>query len=143
MQSWLKDNLFVTGVYPSPMRTGGHTHAVFKGKRNKEYAWFGILASTPLLSSSPSKVAKKLWDAVQHGDAELTIGLPSKLALVVQVLLPNLTAEAMRLIGRVLTEETHYNEINENTTDAAIAGENLTGVVPFILNRLTPKDLCP
>ena len=138
-----KDNIFVTGIYPSPMRTGGHTHASFKGKENAEYAWFGAFANTPFLSVSPHVVAKKLWDAICHGDSEVTIGFPARMMIIAQAVLPNLTAEAMRLSARLLPAGRSISSQEDNENTDAIPGEDLSGVVPSILNRLVPKDMRP
>ena len=36
----LRDNIYVTGIYPPTIRTGGHRHAWFKGNQQAEYSWF-------------------------------------------------------------------------------------------------------
>ncbi len=88
------------------MRTGGHTHAWYKGKRTDEYAWFGALANFPLLSTSAHTVAKQLWDAVRNGDPELVVGWPSKVLLAFQSMFPTLVAEGTALANRGLPDGT-------------------------------------
>ena len=72
-----RDNILVTGIYPHTMRTGGHTHAEFKGQREAEYTWFALSDSLPLVSTSAEHVARTLWRAVCDGDAEVVVGWPA------------------------------------------------------------------
>ena len=37
-----KEGVYVTTVCPGLMRTGSHVHALFKGKRREELAWFAF-----------------------------------------------------------------------------------------------------
>ena len=84
------------------MRTGGHTHAEFKGKREAEYTWFALSDSLPLVSTSAEHVARSLWRAVCDGDAEVVVGWPARVAVVLQNLFPNEMAEVMMLVNRLL-----------------------------------------
>jgi short-subunit dehydrogenase len=63
----------VTTVCPGLMRTGGETHAHFRGQVEKEKAWFQTSARTPLLAASATYVAEQIFAAVDAGRAELTI----------------------------------------------------------------------
>src|SRR5205823_6261490 len=47
-----RDNILVTTVCPGLMRTGSPRHAWFKGRHRREYAWFVISDSLPVLSIS-------------------------------------------------------------------------------------------
>ena len=63
----------VTTVCPGLMRTGGEAHAHFVGQVAKEQAWFQTSARTPLLSANVHHAADKIFNAVDHGRAEITI----------------------------------------------------------------------
>ncbi len=130
-----KDGIFVTGVYPKPMRTGGHTHVLVRGNKTKEYGMFGLLANTPLVSSSPHSVARAVLEAVKNGDPELVIGWSTKCFLAAQSLLPTLFAEATALGTRLLPEDPGDG--------SASRGEDLKGVVPRALNALVPTETRP
>ena len=123
-----KSNILVTGIYPGTIRTGGHSHATFKGNRNAEFTWFALSDTVPVISTSADYAARKLWDAVLHGDPEAVIGWNARLAVVFHNLFPELTVEMMGLVNRLLpgTTETHGE---------AIRGENLTGKIPDMLNK--------
>ena len=63
----------VTTVCPGLMRTGGEAHAHFHGQIAKEKAWFQTSARTPILSAGVDRAAREIFQAVQHGRAEITI----------------------------------------------------------------------
>ena len=63
----------VTTVCPGLMRTGGETHAHFRGQVDKEKLWFQTSAQTPLISANVHSAANKIFNAVDNGRAEITI----------------------------------------------------------------------
>src|SRR5450759_4776995 len=44
------DGVTVTTIVPGLMRTGSHINAYFKGKQEREYTWFALGASLPVIS---------------------------------------------------------------------------------------------
>jgi len=70
----LRDNVFVTGIYPSTMRTGGHRHAWFKGNQEAEYSWFSLGDVLPGVATSAEKAARVAIRAIQGGDPEVMKG---------------------------------------------------------------------
>ena len=131
-----RDNILVTGIYPSTMRTGGHTHAWFKGNREAEYTWFALSDTIPGLSVSADSVARRLWKAVCDGEADVVIGLPARLAVTIQGLFPNELAEVLTLVDRLLPGPTGADA-------RAVQGEDLRGIVPDLLNRAIPAGTRP
>jgi NAD(P)-dependent dehydrogenase (short-subunit alcohol dehydrogenase family) len=63
----------VTTVCPGLMRTGGEAHAHFVGQVDKEKLWFQTAARTPLISANVHNAAKRIFNAVNSGRAEITI----------------------------------------------------------------------
>jgi NAD(P)-dependent dehydrogenase (short-subunit alcohol dehydrogenase family) len=92
----------VTTVSPGLMRTGSPRRASMKGQHEAEYAWFAISDSLPGLSTSAEKAAREIVDACRHGDPELTITLPAKLAMMVNHVAPTAVANAMMLANQFL-----------------------------------------
>ncbi|HVT06769.1 MAG TPA: SDR family oxidoreductase [Polyangia bacterium] len=92
----------VTTVVPGLMRTRGEAHAMFKGKRALERAWFSIAAETPGLSMSARRAARRIVEAVERGQAEIVIGLPAKMLRLAKDLLPNPTLAALSAADRAL-----------------------------------------
>ncbi len=97
-----KDNVDVTTVCPGLMRTGSPVNALFKGKNELEYAWFSISDALPVTSVSAETAAKKIIEACRKGQAELIISPQAILAAKVNALFPELTAEVLGLVNRIL-----------------------------------------
>ena len=98
--------ILVTTVCPGLMRTGSPFNAWFKGRHRAEFAWFAIADSLPLLSIDGRRAASQIVNAMRHGDAELIVSWPARVAVVTEALAPNLLARAMTLINRVLPAPT-------------------------------------
>ncbi len=132
-----RDNIRVTGLYPATIRTGGQTHASFKGDHGAEYTWFSLSDTLPVLSSSAEHSATKFLDGVCDGEAEVLVGWPTYAAIVFQSLLPNETAELSATVNQYLLPAPigHPN--------AAVRGEDLAGKVPSFLNRMVPPSARP
>jgi NAD(P)-dependent dehydrogenase (short-subunit alcohol dehydrogenase family) len=96
----------VTTVAPGLMRTGSPINAKMKGRHDSEFAWFAIADALPGLSISAERAAMKVVEACRHGDPELTIGLPAKMATVAAALAPGLVAEMMSVVTRILPQPT-------------------------------------
>lgn len=99
-----KHNVFVTTVCPGLMRTGSPRNAVFTGQAEKEYAWFTISDSLPVVSIGARRAARQIIDATVHGDPEIHLGLAAKLGSVVQGCAPGATAEILSLVDRLLPD---------------------------------------
>ena len=95
-------NISVTTVAPGLLRTGSHKNAFFKGQYRKEFAWFSLGASSPLVSMDADRAACQILDAVRNRRPELTITFAARLAAIAQALLPNVTADLMKLAARLL-----------------------------------------
>lgn len=63
----------VTTVCPGLMRTGGENHAQFVGDADAEKKWFDFAAKTPGVATTAEHAANRIYAAVQHGRAEITI----------------------------------------------------------------------
>ncbi|WP_165230501.1 SDR family NAD(P)-dependent oxidoreductase [Aquisphaera insulae] len=98
----LKDGIHVTTVLPGLMRTGSPRNAEFKGQHRAEYAIFSISDSIPGLSISAEAAARSVVNALEHGDPEVIITLPAKLAVLFHGPFPGLTADLMGLLNRLL-----------------------------------------
>ena len=97
-----KDNVRVTTVYPGLMRIGSHVNATFKGQNKKEFALFSLGDATPLTSINADRAARQIVEAARRGDAELVISAQAKLAVKMNALFPELTADAVALVNQLL-----------------------------------------
>ncbi len=100
------DNIVVTTVCPGLMRTGSPVNAMFKGRRPQEYAWFAISDSLPFASIDARRAARQIISACRYGDAELVITVQAKLAILARNLVPELFADTMTIMNRLLPQST-------------------------------------
>jgi NAD(P)-dependent dehydrogenase (short-subunit alcohol dehydrogenase family) len=96
------EGILVTTVCPGLMRTGSPRNATFKGQHRKEYAWFSIGDSLPLVSMNADRAAAQILKACQRGDAEIVLTPLGNVAVGFQALAPNLMAELTTLMQRLL-----------------------------------------
>jgi short-subunit dehydrogenase len=99
-----KFGVHVLTVAPGLMRTGSHLNAEFKGKHEKEYGWFALSGTNPLLSVSAERAARQIVAATRRNQAELIVGLPAKILAQVHGIAPGITAEAMAEVNKLLPD---------------------------------------
>lgn len=97
-----RSNIRVTTVCPGLMRTGSPAGAFFKGQHEKEYAWFKISDSLPLLSISSHRAARKIVDACVKGRAELILTPVASIAARVHGAWPELTTALLTIANALL-----------------------------------------
>jgi short-subunit dehydrogenase len=130
-----KDGILVTGIYPSTMRTGGHSHAWIKGEAGAEYTMFALSDTIPGVSTSAEHVARSLWRAVRDGDPEVNVGWQANLRAPIDALFPNWSAETLALLGAALPRA--------SGPMPAVRGEEVPGRVAGWLTRQVPSPARP
>ena len=70
----------VTTVVPGLMRTGSHLHARFGGRPEREYTWFSLAASLPLVSMDAERAARRIVAAIRARRSELILTPLAQLA---------------------------------------------------------------
>jgi short-subunit dehydrogenase len=108
-----KHNIYVTTVYPGLMRTGSPRNANFKGQHRKEYTWFALSDSAPLVTISAARAARKIVNACCDGRASLTITPAAKLASLAHALAPDAVIGALAVANRFLPGPGGVSEINK------------------------------
>jgi short-subunit dehydrogenase len=97
-----KDGIAVTTVCPGLIRTGVVDHAIMKGQHRKEFAWFSVSDSLPVLSASAEQVARKTIAALKRGDAEVIVPFPTWLSAKFYALFPGLTSNLLSFANWLL-----------------------------------------
>lgn len=97
-----KDNILVTTVCPSLMRTGSPRNAIFKGQHREEYVWFSVGDSIPGVAVEANEAARQILTACQRGERQVIVWSNPLFAL--QQAMPDLTTEILCLIDRLLPE---------------------------------------
>jgi NAD(P)-dependent dehydrogenase (short-subunit alcohol dehydrogenase family) len=96
------EGIAVTTIIPGLMRTGSFLNALFHGQKEKEFSWFALGSTLPLISMDAGRAAEQIVQATRRGEAERTLGLPAVLLARLQGLAPGLTADLLGLAGRLL-----------------------------------------
>jgi len=96
------DGISVTTVYPGLMRTGSPRHADFKGRHEREYAWFKVMDSLPFVSMSVSRAARCIVRALERGQATLVMVPFGRLLLSLKAWFPGATAALLSGFNRAL-----------------------------------------
>jgi NAD(P)-dependent dehydrogenase (short-subunit alcohol dehydrogenase family) len=129
-----RDGIYVTTVCPGLMRTGSPFNAWFKGRHREEFAWFVISDSLPLASIGARRAARQLIEACRHGEADLVITWPARLAIVANALVPEAVALAMNVANRLLPSAT------DAAGERAHSGwQGLSSWAPSRLTKLTDR----
>ncbi len=130
-----KDGIRVTSVFPGLMRTGSPFNAWFKGRHRDEFTWFTIADSVPVASIDGRRAAWQIVDAARHGDAELVVSVPAKLAVLANALAPDLVAAFMAAANsKVLPAPT-----DDAGTEAHSGWQSLSSYAPSTLTRMTER----
>ncbi len=115
----VKDDIFVTTVCPGLMRTGSHVNAVFKGRNEREFAWFSVGNSLPLTSVSAESAAEQIINAARLGKAETIISVPAEIAVKINQLFPEFAADAAAFVNQILPSAGGIGEAQKSGLDSA------------------------
>ena len=97
-----KENIAVTTVYPTLMRTGSPIQAVFKGNAQKEFSWFANADVFPGLSMSAEEAAEKIVEATRERRSELIPTFIGRARMMVGAFLPELMLYTMGIMNRLM-----------------------------------------
>lgn len=101
----------VTTVVPGLMRTGSHVRADFGGQSSREYAWFALGASLPLVSMDAERAAAQIVDAVRDRRREVVLTPLGKVAVRFSGVAPATTIALLELMGRLLPRAPHGDRV--------------------------------
>ena len=130
-----RETIMITTVCPGLMRTGSIFNAWFKGRHREEFAWFAIAGSIPFFTVSAESAAAKIVDAARHGDPELVISWPAKLAAAAAGVTPGLTATMTGIANRFLPEPTDDTEGEQSHS----GWQSSSDWAPSTLTRLSER----
>lgn len=103
-----------TTVVPGLMRTGSHVNATFTGQQGREYTWFSLGASLPLVSMDAERAARRIVAGVLRGRREILLSPMTKIATRVHGLAPSTTIALMGVMARVLPQDTDRRPARPN-----------------------------
>jgi short-subunit dehydrogenase len=97
-----RKNVTVTTVCPGLMRTGSPRNAWFKAQHEKEYAWFTLSDTLPVVSIAASTAARATVDAALRGEPEIVLSLPAKAGVLLHGIAPGFVSNALQIGARLL-----------------------------------------
>ena len=92
----------VTTIAPGLMRTGSHLNAAFKGRQAREFTWFSLGASLPLVSMDAERAARQIVRAMRRGEADRTLTVPATLLAAFHGVWPGTTAGIFGVVNRFI-----------------------------------------
>jgi hypothetical protein len=96
------DGIRVTTIVPGFMRTGSHLNAYFKGRSDREFAWFSLGAALPLVSMDAERAARQIVRATRRGEPEAILSTPATLAVRFHGLFPGVTTRLLEVMNRLV-----------------------------------------
>ena len=85
----------VTTVVPGLMRTGSHVNAEFAGQQAKEFTWFGLGASLPVVSMDAERAARQIVAAVAQRRPEVLLTPAGQVVSRIAGVAPELTTAVL------------------------------------------------
>ncbi|MBV9382378.1 MAG: SDR family NAD(P)-dependent oxidoreductase [Streptosporangiaceae bacterium] len=92
----------VTTAVPGLMRTGSHMQALFRGQREKEFTWFSLGASLPLVSMDAGRAARRIVSAMRTRQPEVILTPAAQVAARGAGVFPGLTVRLLHLMSAAL-----------------------------------------
>jgi NAD(P)-dependent dehydrogenase (short-subunit alcohol dehydrogenase family) len=100
-----QDGIIVTSIVPGLMRTGSYRNALFKRPRDREFTWFALASTLPVITIDAERAASQIVRALKRGEAERTLSVPALLAARVHGLFPGATTDLLAIVSRFLPRE--------------------------------------
>ncbi|HEY9292370.1 MAG TPA: SDR family oxidoreductase [Microlunatus sp.] len=92
----------VSAIIPGLMRTGGHWHADYSGRPDREYAWFTVLSALPVISIDADRAAAVIVRGVLRGRGKIIFTLPALVGDLLYRLSPAVITRLLGIAGRML-----------------------------------------
>lgn len=98
--------IHVTTITPGLMRTGSFFNAFFKGQHTREYGWFALASTAPLITMNAHRAARQIVQATAQRKANKTLTLPAQILARFHGLFPAATTRILTLVNRLLPAPT-------------------------------------
>jgi NAD(P)-dependent dehydrogenase (short-subunit alcohol dehydrogenase family) len=92
----------VLTVIPGLMRTGSFLNALFKGKHQQEFSWFGLASTLPGISMTAERASAQIISAVRTGRSEKILSVPAQFMARLHGAFPELTGALMAAVNRLI-----------------------------------------
>ena len=116
-----KERILVSTIAPGLMRTGSPRNAGMKGDHEKEYAWFDVADSTPLLSMSSPHAAAEVVRVIEEGEAFVVLGGAARALATLGAQYPAMLARAMSVVSAILPSSKDTEEKKGKESESSVA----------------------
>ena len=123
----------VTTVVPGLMRTGSHVQARFTGQAGKEFTWFALGASLPLISMDAERAARQIIEGVRRRRPEIILTPVGQAVSRLAGLAPGLTCQVLWLTQRLALPAPDGRSVTSR------AGEDADGIPGRELDPALPR----
>ncbi len=113
----------VTTVIPGLMRTGSHVNAEFAGRRDKEFTWFSLGASLPVISMDAERSARQIVAGVAQRRPEIFLTPAGQVVSRLAGVAPELTTAVLHAVQNLILPDP-----DGETT--AVPGHSLRSALP-------------
>lgn len=127
----------MTTAVPGLMRTGSHVAALFRGQREKEFTWFGLGASLPLLSMDAERAARRIVAATLAGKPEVILTPAAKVGARAAPLFPGLTVRLLHVVAMGLPDADTSSLARGESGDPTPGGRLRPALPPGLFDRLS------
>jgi NAD(P)-dependent dehydrogenase (short-subunit alcohol dehydrogenase family) len=86
-----KYGIYVSTIFPPPLRNGAWLNGSYKGLAEEELSWFARALQSPLTSADPERAAYAIVEAARFGDVERMVTPTSFLQARLHALWPSLS----------------------------------------------------
>jgi short-subunit dehydrogenase len=128
------DGIAVTTVVPGLMRTGSPVHVDYRGRPEREYAWFVLGSILPITAMNAERAARRIVAGIRRREARVTLTWQAKLLRMIHDLAPSATVRAAGLAQRLLPEADGARAVIDSAPGTALRG-TLPGPVERALDR--------
>ena len=122
-----RDGITVTTIVPGLLRTGSYFHALIKGNKVGDFAWFSLGDNLPGGSISAERAAREIVAATRQGQAERILSIPASLLACAQGLAPGATSSLLTLINNAILPA----PLNTPGSDIVSLGKDADPSVPL------------
>ena len=120
-----KDGIAVTTVVPGLMRTGSPARVEYRGRPEREYAWFTLADIAPITAMRAEAAAERIVQAIRRGEAEVVLTWQAKLLRALHDLAPGTTTRLLGVVNRLLPDG----------GSRVLRGTHLRGALPEVAER--------
>jgi NAD(P)-dependent dehydrogenase (short-subunit alcohol dehydrogenase family) len=129
------NGISVTTIVPGLMRTGSYFHALFGGRHRKEYTWFSLGSTLPLITIDAERAARQIIEAAKRREAVRILSIPAQVLARLHGLFPGLATRLVSQVSALLLPAPSQGKTDP--IPGFIIQRTLTSTMEKVLKRMT------